>query len=71
MRSVTIRLAPVLPTTVASVNFPNVKKATEAVVEVLSRGVGIRMLFLSLLRHITYFFPRMRRAPRRQIHGCA
>ena len=40
--SVTIRLAPLLPTTVAVVQFPNVQKATEAVVDVLNSGVGIR-----------------------------
>jgi D-lactate dehydrogenase (cytochrome) len=39
---VTIRLAPVLPTTVAVVQFPDVRKATEAVSEVVNRGVGIR-----------------------------
>jgi|ERR1700678_578230 len=38
----TIRLAPVIPTTVAVVQFPNVQKATEAVVDVMNRGVGIR-----------------------------
>lgn len=43
---VTIRLAPVMPTTVASVNFPNVKSATEAVVEVLNQGVGIQCVEL-------------------------
>ena len=40
---VTIRLAPVLPTTVAVVHFPNVQKATEAVADVMNTGVGIRM----------------------------
>ncbi|GLB38819.1 putative FAD linked oxidases, C-terminal domain [Lyophyllum shimeji] len=39
---VTIRLAPVLPTTVAVVQFPDVRKATEAVIEVMNQGVGIR-----------------------------
>jgi D-lactate dehydrogenase (cytochrome) len=39
----TIRLTPVLPTTVAVVQFPNVQKATEAVIEVINKGVGIRM----------------------------
>ncbi|KAF5349775.1 hypothetical protein D9758_010226 [Tetrapyrgos nigripes] len=43
---VTIRLAPVLPTTVAVVHFPNVKKATEAVIEVMSQGVGIQCVEL-------------------------
>lgn len=39
---VTIRLAPLLPTNVAVVQFPDVRKATEAVVEVMNQGVGIR-----------------------------
>jgi D-lactate dehydrogenase (cytochrome) len=43
---VTIRLAPVLPTTVAVVSFPDVRLASEAVIEVMNQGVGIRM-FLS------------------------
>ncbi|KAG9218493.1 hypothetical protein CCMSSC00406_0008846 [Pleurotus cornucopiae] len=43
---VTIRLAPVLPTTVAVVHFPDVKKATEAVIEVLNQGVGIQCVEL-------------------------
>lgn len=37
-----MRLAPVMPTTVARANFPNVRKATEAVIEILNQGVGIR-----------------------------
>lgn len=40
--AVTIRLAPVLPTNVAVVQFPDVRKATEAVIEVMNQGVGIR-----------------------------
>ncbi|KAF9447008.1 hypothetical protein P691DRAFT_672357 [Macrolepiota fuliginosa MF-IS2] len=43
---VTIRLAPVLPTTVALASFPDVKKATEAVVEILNQGVGIQCVEL-------------------------
>ncbi|KAF8452613.1 FAD-linked oxidase-like protein [Boletus edulis BED1] len=43
---VTIRLAPVLPTTVAVVPFPNVKQATEAVIDVMNRGVGIQCVEL-------------------------
>ncbi|KAF9491216.1 FAD-binding domain-containing protein [Pleurotus eryngii] len=39
---VTIRLAPVLPTTVAIVHFPDVKQATEAVTDALNQGVGIQ-----------------------------
>jgi D-lactate dehydrogenase (cytochrome) len=45
----TIRLAPVVPTTVATVRFPNVRKASEAVIEILSTGIGIRALFPSSL----------------------
>ena len=44
----TIRLAPVLPTNVAVVQFPDVHKATEAVIEIVNSGVGIRTLSLSL-----------------------
>ncbi|KAF8965864.1 FAD-linked oxidase-like protein [Flammula alnicola] len=43
---VTIRLAPLLPTTVAVVQFPDVQKATEAVVEVMNTGVGIQCVEL-------------------------
>lgn len=46
----TIRLAPVLPTTVAVVQFPDVRAATEAVIEVMNQGVGIRLYL---------FFPRI------------
>jgi len=38
----TIRLTPLLPTNIAVVQFPSVKHATEAVVEVMNTGVGIR-----------------------------
>jgi hypothetical protein len=40
--SVTIRLTPLLPTTVAIAQFPDVRKATEAVGDILNSGVGIR-----------------------------
>ncbi|CAA7271299.1 unnamed protein product [Cyclocybe aegerita] len=43
---VTIRLAPVLPTTVGVVQFPNVQKATEAVAEIMNTGVGIQCIEL-------------------------
>ncbi|KAG6850259.1 hypothetical protein H0H93_015811 [Arthromyces matolae] len=43
---VTIRLAPVIPTTVAVVQFPDVRKATEAVIEVMNQGVGIQCVEL-------------------------
>lgn len=50
----TIRLAPVLPTTVAVVHFPNVQKATEAATDVMNTGVGIRtlrfLLFINMKR---------------------
>ena len=38
----TLRLAPVLPTNVAVVQFPDVRRATEAVVQIMNQGVGIR-----------------------------
>ncbi|KAI0792494.1 FAD-linked oxidase-like protein [Abortiporus biennis] len=43
---VTIRLAPLLPTNVAVVQFPDVRRATEAVVEVMNQGVGIQCVEL-------------------------
>ncbi|ETW81282.1 oxidoreductase, FAD-binding protein [Heterobasidion irregulare TC 32-1] len=43
---VTIRLAPALPTTVAIAQFPDVRKATEAVIEILNKGVGIQCVEL-------------------------
>ncbi|TFK85454.1 hypothetical protein K466DRAFT_664480 [Polyporus arcularius HHB13444] len=43
---VTIRLAPLLPTTVAVVQFPDVRKATEAVSEIINSGVGIQCVEL-------------------------
>ncbi|KAF8877514.1 FAD-linked oxidase-like protein [Infundibulicybe gibba] len=43
---VTIRLAPVLPTTVAAVHFPDVRRATEAVLEIMNQGVGIQCVEL-------------------------
>ncbi|KAF8642654.1 hypothetical protein AX16_009454 [Volvariella volvacea WC 439] len=43
---VTIRLAPVLPTNVALVHFPDVRAATEAVIEVMNQGVGIQCVEL-------------------------
>ncbi|KAI0772190.1 FAD-linked oxidase-like protein [Irpex lacteus] len=42
----TIKLAPVLPTNVAVVHFPDVRKATEAVVEIMNQGVGIQCVEL-------------------------
>lgn len=52
-RTVTIRLAPLLPTTVAVVQFPDVRRATQASIEVMNRGVGIRMY--DLPAHMHYF----------------
>ncbi|KAK0243109.1 FAD-linked oxidase-like protein [Armillaria nabsnona] len=43
---VTIRLAPVLPTSVAVVQFSDVRNATEAVREILNQGVGIQCIEL-------------------------
>jgi len=63
---VTIRLAPVLPTSVAVVHFPNPKAATEASIEVLNQGVGIRESFTpSPFLTIHHHPNRMRRAPGR------
>ncbi|VDC07088.1 unnamed protein product [Peniophora sp. CBMAI 1063] len=42
----TVRLAPVLPTGVGIVSFPNVRKACDAVNELLSRGVGMQCIEL-------------------------
>ncbi|KAL5501751.1 DLD1_2 [Sanghuangporus vaninii] len=42
----TLRLAPLLPTTVAVVQFPDVRKATEAVRDVMNQGVGIQCVEL-------------------------
>ncbi|KAI0701556.1 FAD-linked oxidase-like protein [Cerioporus squamosus] len=43
---VTLRLAPLLPTNVAVVQFPDVRKATEAVSEIVNSGVGIQCVEL-------------------------
>ena len=53
------KLAPVLPTTIAAVQFPDVQKATEAVIDVMNKGVGIRMFpwnFFSKHRFISLPF---------------
>jgi D-lactate dehydrogenase (cytochrome) len=39
---VTIRLAPIVPTTVATARFPDMRKASEAVIEILNTGIGVR-----------------------------
>lgn len=38
----TLRLAPVLPTTVAVAQFPDIRHATDAVCDILNRGVALR-----------------------------
>ncbi|KAH9979849.1 FAD-linked oxidase-like protein [Lactifluus volemus] len=43
---VTIRLAPVIPTTVATARFPDMRKASEAVIEILNTGIGIQCIEL-------------------------
>ncbi|KAH9053984.1 hypothetical protein EDB83DRAFT_2316402 [Lactarius deliciosus] len=43
---VTIRLAPIVPTTVATARFPDVRKASEAVIEILNTGIGIQCIEL-------------------------
>jgi D-lactate dehydrogenase (cytochrome) len=41
-RVATVRLAPIIPSQVAIAQFPSVKQATEAVIEILNTGVNIR-----------------------------
>ncbi|KAH9016922.1 FAD-linked oxidase-like protein [Lactarius pseudohatsudake] len=43
---VTIRLAPIVATTVATARFPDVRKASEAVIEILNTGIGIQCIEL-------------------------
>ncbi|KAI0260644.1 FAD-binding domain-containing protein [Gloeopeniophorella convolvens] len=52
---VTIRLAPVIPSQVAIAQFPNVKSATEAVIDILNSGVNIQCIELldSAFMHAT------------------
>lgn len=76
---VTIRLAPVLPTTVATARFPNMRKASEAVIEILNTGIGVREPSISLCLSwprmplmLPYISPsprRMRRTRRRGFHA--
>ena len=42
---VTVRLAPLLKTDVAVAQFPDVRTATEAVKDILNKGVGIRLCY--------------------------
>ena len=44
----TLRLTPLLPTTVAVAQFPDVRAAADAVAEIVNSGVGIRASLLSL-----------------------
>ena len=53
---VTIRLAPVLPTTVATARFPDMRKASEAVIEILNTGIGVRELSPRLSHFSLSFF---------------
>lgn len=43
---VTIRLAPIVPTTVATARFPDMRKASEAVIEILNTGIGVQCIEL-------------------------
>jgi D-lactate dehydrogenase (cytochrome) len=48
---VTIYLAPVIPTMVATIQFPNMYKASKAIIEILNTGISIYMsLYFSLLK---------------------
>ncbi|RDB30391.1 D-lactate dehydrogenase [cytochrome], mitochondrial [Hypsizygus marmoreus] len=65
---VTIRLAPVLPTTVAVVQFPDIRKATEAVIEVMNKGVGIQcveLLDASFMKATNIYGQSKRKYPER------
>jgi hypothetical protein len=44
----TLRLAPLLPTTVAVAQFPDIRHATDAVCDILNHGVALRELQRSL-----------------------
>jgi hypothetical protein len=59
----------VLPTTIAVVQFPDVQKATEAVIDVMNKGVGIRTFPGNFLqrRFIILSF-RMRRTRRQHFY---
>ncbi|CCM04608.1 uncharacterized protein FIBRA_06790 [Fibroporia radiculosa] len=48
----TIRLAPLMPTSVAVVQFPDVRQATQAVIEVMNKGVGIQCIELCDSEHM-------------------
>jgi FAD/FMN-containing dehydrogenase len=73
---VTIRLAPVVPTTVATARFPNMRKASEAVIEIMNTGIGIRELLSPNFIHSVFmllepYSPpyRMHRTRRRFVHA--
>ncbi|KAI5116581.1 hypothetical protein M0805_009224 [Coniferiporia weirii] len=59
----TLRLAPLLPTSVAVVHFPDVRHATEAVRDVMIQGVGIQCVELcdDAFMHSTNLFGMSRR----------
>lgn len=61
---VTIRLAPVLPTTTAVVQFPDILKASEAVIDVMNQGVGIQCI--ELLDKVSMFAVNMHASPGRK-----
>ena len=48
---VTIRLAALVPTTIATAPFPDVRNASKPVIEILSAGIGIRALTIPSLPH--------------------
>ncbi|KIP05310.1 hypothetical protein PHLGIDRAFT_30981 [Phlebiopsis gigantea 11061_1 CR5-6] len=65
---VTVRLAPVLPTTVAVVQFPDVRAATEAAREIVNAGVGIQCIELcddDFMRSTNLYGQSLRRWPER------
>ena len=47
----TIRLTPLVPTAVATAQFLDVRKASEAVIEILNTGIGIHALSVPSLLH--------------------
>ena len=51
LTEVTIRLAPLVPTTIATARFLDVRKASKAIIEILSAGIGIRALTIPSLPH--------------------
>ena len=67
---VTVRLAPIIPSQVAIAQFPSVKAATEAVIEVLNTGVNIRRFYLFPQRQFKHhLLCRMHRAVGFSVHA--